>query len=135
MSTFELERPTPTSSPISSPTPNIDIDMPPTIVTSCSRPNNFELCSICLDKLNTNPYLFFCSKCKNKFHQECIIRMLNYNISKHEFFHFCPLCRGEIIIKTTTISVNRKRYQITSGLETTPLIDENNENSRESLLT
>ena len=81
-----------------------------------------SICTICLDGMENNTNLFFCIGCRNKFHQACIIRMLNYNISIRQYFHFCPLCRNQIIVDAPILPVNRALQRITLDMETTPLI-------------
>jgi hypothetical protein len=82
-----------------------------------------ELCTICLDNMETLHDLFFCIGCRNRFHKECIIKMLNYNIMIRQHFHFCPLCRMEIIIDAPLTPINpRRRINNLIVLETTPLV-------------
>ena len=48
-----------------------------------------EICSICLDDINSSP-THTLHECNHKFHSNCLIESLRINIG-------CPLCRGKTI--------------------------------------
>ena len=65
---------------------------------------SFIQCSICLEHMRNDLYL--CPRCKNYFHNKCIIKLLNYNHHK-KLPNNCPLCRKELeIYETTPLIVN-----------------------------
>ena len=49
--------------------------------------NNVEICSICLDNINSQP-IHELDECKHKFHSSCLITWLRIN-------NDCPMCRSK----------------------------------------
>ena len=61
-----------------------------------SKSPSIELCTICLESLNScKPHLFFCTNCNNRFHKKCIYHMIKFNRSQNKSSN-CPICRKEI---------------------------------------
>jgi hypothetical protein len=51
------------------------------------QPPQIEMCSICLENLNSDNPVHELTECKHKFHSSCLISWLRFNKE-------CPMCRG-----------------------------------------